>query len=424
MMPILFALVALLGLGRPAQAGVSVVHGAAEPGDVALSKVVVNARLAIEHVRPQHFQAWAAGEGPVLSGGGTLQGCQGAPVSSPALDGRLQEVRQALAYLELEKALAIGDALLASLPCLTEPAVHDTLAQSFFLVGIAAHGLGDRPRAWDSFSWAHSLDPDMAWDSNYPPDSKPDFEATRLAQTSVDGVWLGLSPLAAGFNTWVDGHAVPNTAVGVTVAPGWHLVQVSHAGMTSMLVHLRAGGSAHVIMPRLMDDGDLAWARDPVRQPLLVAALQAMDLGREVYVSLPEGDLWHVDTVTASWTQMAGTPPHAAMDAATPAPRQAHDTRWLALQPTLRMGGFTVAATSSAWAILGWRQGLALEDEILGGEDTPDSRDRYDALQVNVRMGWTLAGLGLATAGASWLIADAGMELRAQGTGLSLTLRR
>jgi hypothetical protein len=164
-------------------------------------------------------------------GAETWESCQGAALSAEAYGAMVEALYKATTHLEDTTGQA--DALLASQACLTEPAATADLARVPFLEGVTAYGDGDVDAAQAAFADVFVIEPQYAWDPEYPPDAQLAFAnaGTGVLRLGLTGIQV-VAP--AGAEVWIDGHSA-GLDEPAHVIPGRHLVQLRPAADQPLL---------------------------------------------------------------------------------------------------------------------------------------------------------------------------------------------
>ena len=137
----------------PVIAGPVVLHSEAD-SDTVRADVLNTVSLMDTEISVTHFDAFRLSLVPALSGGGTLQGCAGEPVSSEELAVKLKKVEGNVSYLELEQAGTSLAEAQQSLLCMKTPIDTAQASRIGFLQGIIALEEQDKSAAWAAFSTA------------------------------------------------------------------------------------------------------------------------------------------------------------------------------------------------------------------------------------------------------------------------------
>ena len=245
----------------PSFAADPVLHMGEDPG-ILLSKAGAAAKRPVDDLRVMTFGEMTRSKPAIMLGGGRVESCFGAPATDDSVRSSLDRVERALSYMETDKAVAHIQVGEDAIRCLTEPADAQRIARLAFLKGFVAVDEGDEAGAKAAFELAHTVDRDMVWDEDFPPDAKPMFEAVREDVVNRAPRTVRLVPAPADGVVWVDGvRKVINDGL-MSLTPGKHLVQIPGFKMTTVWVHLRGLEPAEANTKAQMDN-DTAEGEDP-----------------------------------------------------------------------------------------------------------------------------------------------------------------
>ena len=206
----------------------------------------------------------------LLAGHAQVEQCEGAPIPLD-IEGKLQEIEDAVFSYELETAIRALDILSTLTPCASTPIKANSLARMSFLRGATLLDMGDSS-AERSMAEALGFVTDYGGERGFPKAHGEMLEAARRRIKPLpDGrlfIWAG-----PGAETiYVDGVERQQAhSAGVVARPGLHLVQILKDGeLKGMWVRIRSRFSA-LILPNA---GRAVWA-DAGRTP---GGEQAMSL--------------------------------------------------------------------------------------------------------------------------------------------------
>lgn len=220
----------------------------------------------------------------ILYGDGRIDPTCSRPTSNSELLKALSEGEAAVKNQRWPLAIQILERALSAVPCLGEPAEASTIAQLHYLRGIVSVKIEGTEAARQSFAQAVQYKPGLVWDTNYPPEGQPLFEASRETLREV----AELRVLGAVQTLWIDGQARSPEAGVIRLSAGTHLVQVPGTPTLTWTVRVDAALPAHLVDPRSLATLPIqAFPNDP-----LVSAL--LDLGR------PKQTAW-LRTTDATW---------------------------------------------------------------------------------------------------------------------------
>ncbi len=133
----------------------------------------------------------------------------------------VDQIAEALAMVEIERAQALADTALGQLECQPEPVNTVVLAGLFQLAGAVAFYAGEEADAEANFSRAVATSPTTPIDPVYGEDVEKAFQATQRRVLDETG---GSLLLQGSAEAWLDGRKV-QMAVPIDVVVGKHLLQ-------------------------------------------------------------------------------------------------------------------------------------------------------------------------------------------------------
>ncbi len=179
---------------------------------------------------PRHVLERFPGDRIAPLGAGSVERCEGSPVSAQAYRATLDQVYQAT--MDLEDTRPMLTEILASQACLSEPVEPSELAYVAFLAGVLGVSDGDAGAANAAFRDVFAIHIDYPWDDAYPPDAHDGFSRALVDVARAEPQPLAVE-LGDDLEIWLDGR--PLEAMQVEVVPGRHLLQVRtdpHAELT------------------------------------------------------------------------------------------------------------------------------------------------------------------------------------------------
>ena len=220
----------------------------------------------------------------ILFGDGRIDPSCSRPTSNSELLKALSDGEAAVKGQRWPLAIQTLERALSSVPCLGEPAEASTIAQLHYLRGIISVKVEGTEAASQSFAQAVQYKPGLVWDTNYPPEGQPLFEASRETLREV----AELRVLGAVQTLWIDGQARSPEAGVIRLSAGTHLVQVPGTPTLTWTVRVDAALPAHLVDPRSLAALPIqAFPNDPLVSTLL-------DLGH------PKQTAW-LRTADATW---------------------------------------------------------------------------------------------------------------------------
>ena len=334
-----------------------------------------------------------------------------------------------MAYLELDKALAHLEVGEAALACLNEIAIPARAARVHFLRGVMAFDEGDPAQAKASFAAAVAFDPQLPWDTAFPPDGERMLTEAREAAADPVQIPVQLVPRPPDGSIWVDGTRVLAADGRFTLSPGPHLVQIVGIGLTTLRVQMRtpkaeASGESTLLVPQILPQNAAQWAWDEEQRAPLDQVLGALfDPHTEVLFTADGKVIRHV-VGTEDWESLKVPKSFARVGGEAPRILAGRATLWTGVAV---FSGGAVLATSS------WLQGLSAVREYADATNHSEgaiAQDRYSrAADRMVIARWvTLSGVVLAGSGAALTYLDAPLPftvapvLLPGGGGLQLQL--
>jgi hypothetical protein len=230
-----------------------------------------------EPLEPVSLPSLVVSQQPVFTGGEMFR-CQRNPVGLEVIRDGLSAADGHLLDGDLDGALsAIADTE-QKLACLNEAVDTQSAGRLYFVQGVVQHAQGNQAKAVKSFQRARAIDPEMAWDNDFPPDGKALFEVTAAAGR------VTVQVVPAPNTLTVDGGLA--TSSELELAPGVHLIGI---GKTTLMLDVQRDG--RLTFPAQWAASGLAGLSDPVRQQALQESFS--DLSRPVFVVAEE--VWRVD---------------------------------------------------------------------------------------------------------------------------------
>ena len=300
--PIIASLL-LARLATPALGATPVIHADENPSK-ALGKVMVETGLAPDSLRAVTVAELVEGHRAKLVGAGRVVPCSSTPTGMAAVNGSLEQARGAMAYMEHDKARAAIAKAQGALGCLGEPLAADVVARLHYYSGLVAYETGDKATAWSEYFRAHVFDPDLPWDEQLSPKSKPIFDLASSEARKSELVDLRLLPPFPQGTLLVDGHPVGGAGEQVDLHPGEHIVQVLGQAVTTYILTLDASTSPLLVVPEAMPDDAATWAARAELRPTFSKLLSMVEKeGQDVYVTALDG-LWKTTVGSDAWEEL------------------------------------------------------------------------------------------------------------------------
>lgn len=306
---------------------------------------------------------------------------------------RLELARARLSSQQPAEALRDLDAAAAQLACLDEQAEAATLAELYYLAGLADLELDNRPAARVAFSRALSFRKDLSCDPAQPREICRAFDQLVAELQQLPTGRLRIGPGVAESAVYVDGRKAVVQGGEVILTEGTHLVQIVRnvedaTLVTSLDVTIRAGdGGPMIINSSAVTDDKLRSPEIPENWALLEGLLTTSFPSQQVYL----------------WT---GSRAYAARGAELQALPEPPEDR-TALRRGLLVGGAT--ATGVGLALVG--VGLPITQPTLDLDEWEALTDREKLEHISgerfVIGGSVVAGLGLSAVGAGAILPGA-----------------
>jgi len=360
---------------------------------------------------PRHLAERLPPDPLIVIGDPPRHPCGGSPISASAYRATLEQLYQDTLVVE-ESELQFQE-LLDSAACLAEPVDPWDLARVHFLQAMGAWSDGEMEAASRAFERVFVVDPEHAWDPDYPPPAQHLFIDAAAAVGRLGRAQLTVL-VPAGLELRIDGRPQAATGAAVVLAPGRHLVQVRdlEGGVTrTVSLSLAAGEGAVVLDARGLERGFApAGALASSGAPLLREAADAG--GGAVYlVSLaPEIAVWSLPSGQQTLATVVVPPSARSAVRGLARPRSAGPKADPAL-PILLASGAGLAAAGAI--VVGIQSGElrqfngAVEAGDIAPFPMPDDPDpsSYEHYREWERITQTVsAGYGLLAAGGTLLV--------------------
>lgn len=341
--------------------------------------------------------------------GGEERTCHGSPVTLAAFRETQEEAFTHVQYVRVDAAKATLEQLDGLLPCLAEVLPRDELARIAFLDGVAWAYAGHPDEARESFRRALLVAPELSWEPRFPPDPESLFREAAMEALRSPTTGLRVSPVALEDATlWIDGVAYPSAGGDTTLAVGEHLVQWQLMDGTFATRVLAAAADTPVrvrsrsdVAVTILRGTDSAASMELATASLVRAAAEA-GVGEVYLAELGEVDRIHCFRVTEERWELA--------DEGTVA-RRLRDHR---VRRSGRIALLAGGVAASAGLLLGGlgharaQQLLAEAPSHQSTEEFQNASKRYANNRFQAVIGWSLAGLGGATATTGLVLATRG----------------
>jgi hypothetical protein len=280
-----------------------------------------------------------------------------------------------------------------------------------YLLGMVLAFRGDEERARQQFLAAVERQPDLTWDTDFPPDPQQLFlmAATDAVRGIDSTLVLGAPP--GGAEAWVDGNPLPIDGEGLPLRGERHLLQLRETDGTVRGAILVVGASGNLSVVAV-DDVTEVLDREPAaaraQRAFQAVAATALQKGYGEVLLLQSAEatsVWHFDEIDHTWSEVS-----------------------LVLEQQLTRGRRLQTAGS---AMLGVGGAIAVVGGVIAGASAGRGRDvvesmtaengeisvglydlyieEYDGHRRDSTAGWVMLGVGVAVAGA-------GLPVLIQGT--------
>jgi hypothetical protein len=292
-------------------------------------------------------------------------------------------------------------------PCLVETIGRSDLASEPFMAGILAFYRGDLTATRAAFRLALAVDPELAWDPDYPPTAQQEFASALMEVLRSPPVAVELR-LSADRIISIDGEIVEGAADRVELRPGKHLLQSSRTDGETTSIDLRVESGQtltvfdHSVLGGAIEDGPLT----------LLLAGKARDAGASAgyLVSLGAGPrIWRVATDGSALEEI-----ESPVGTVTPPDVTTTRARVHPLGPVLTAIGAALAVGGGVLAGVERKEALALHG-ALEAWDAADGSPQTTLDSFERHRSASYAGWGLLAGGGACV---------AIGIPLTLKLRR
>jgi hypothetical protein len=340
-----------------------------------------------------------------------LDACPGEPAGLDELSQTLERAEGLMMDLDYGEAQVLLEDLDARLCAATDPLPAAMASRVPFLLGMVLAFRGDDDRARQQFLAAVERQPDLAWDTNFPPDPQQLFlTAATDAVRGVDSTLvLGAAP--GGAEAWIDGNPLPIDGEGLPLRGERHLLQLRETDGTvrGAILVVGASGGLSVVS---VDDVTEVLDREPraARAQRAFQALAATALQRgygEVLLlqSATAATVWHFDEIDHTWSEVS-----LVLEQQLTRGRrlQAAGSAMLGVGGAIAVVGGVIAGSSAG-------RGREVVESMTGanGEISAGLYDlhieEYEGHRRDVTAGWVMLGVGAAVAGV-------GLPVLIQGT--------
>ena len=222
----------------------------------------------------------------------------------------IAQAEQSLMYMETDKVAEAYVAGQNAITCLNEPLPHDEAARLNFLAGIAAMQDGDKIGAWDAFRAAWILNPEVAWDPNYPNNAERVFKLAINEAKATEKVELTLTVPAPESGFWWNGRPVPHGTTKMMVDTGEQIVQWSLGDkVATYRFTVKEGLAPSIAIPATVPAEFPRWVSDDRARAHMDAILPlTLAEGADVMVAVG-GGVWKTQVGWDEWEVL--TPPTA-----------------------------------------------------------------------------------------------------------------
>jgi len=392
-----------------------------EDADVAVARVVIATGQKTASLSPTDFDAVSASMAPTVGGMGAFDACAGDSTTSAEIEGLIEKVDSAISFMEHDSARKLMRQIDAKLGCLSEPLLPSLGARGPYLGGIVALADDNKPEAWAHFNQAALLDPDIKWDENFAPEGKALFKGARTETISADGVEVFLLPPPVDGALRIDGKPIAAGTEVVELKAGRHLVQWAGAGAVVGWLSVEPGPASSFMVPSLMPENTLLWARREKGQARLAQVLGALGVGSDTAYVTASGGVWKYTATDGKWETIV----EAEVSSDVPVPPETDvQNKALAdaveepevIRPSsgrtstariLKNVGLGVSAVGGVYSAVFYQKGLAAvrEAEQATTVDTYNAAiNDYNNAGPQLMIGEGIVLVGLATTGVSLML--------------------
>lgn len=277
-----------------------VVHANPNPA-LALQQVVNTTELGFEQLFPVTMTDLIAQRTPLLQGSGQLYLCSSAPTTLQTSESTLASVRDAITYGEIERATELLRMAVATIGCLVEPLSPELAARTYFYRGYLELSSGRDDLARVSYRQAKLYKPDLDWDFFFPPEQRSVFDEVVIGGENEIPAQLKVFPPPAVGTLRINGQTVDLGGEPVELHAGIHIVQFGTDSTSTMMVALRPGDQANLVVPSLMPPESVNWADNEHLRPALGAVFRASVQPDITVFVVGDTSVWEFDVSEGDW---------------------------------------------------------------------------------------------------------------------------
>jgi len=304
---------------------------------------------------------------------------------------------------------------------------------------------GDKMAAWASFQGAQIAVPDLAWDENFPPDSKPVFIAAKAELAASGAVSLGLAPVPGDVSIWIDGQAVEAGAQSVEIKGRQHWIQWRDDGFHSAELLLEPGFQVGIVLPSGVQDVPLYAVTSAAHQVVMTTLMASIGApGDELFLTML-GGVWRHTVGQPGFEQLVAPTEEIPAVEASDSQKSAQERTPVATGKTpkawrnpLFVAGTGIALAAGAVTQRGWSSAqaefLALDNQegvsgLTDFDEYQDTWNDYQSAAKRYRLGGAATIVGVALAGTGLYLGsgeavDAGVWASASEFGAQVTWTR
>lgn len=331
---------------------------------------------------------------------GILEGCGTDGATLEQLEADLAKAEGWMTDLEYGEAQVLLEDLDARLCAVDEPLPAEMVSRVPYLLGVVLAYRGEPDKARVHFTRAVEREPDLAWDSDFPPDPQQLFLSAATDAVRGKSATFELDPTTTPGEVWIDGEPLPATGGPATLLGRRHLLQIrlDDGTVTTWTLVVDDQGALTLLHDRRAREGVTATPREPLGA-LAFGALASAAAQRgysEVLVVQEEDprEVWRFDPVDRAWSRVS-----LVLDQQLARARrfQAAGSALMGIGVAAGVAGGVIAGTSA-------RRGNEVLDEMRGPDGELSAGlydlhiDEYEGYRKDSIVGWVMMGAGVAVA--------------------------
>ena len=334
-----------------------------------------------------------------LLGNGSIEYCEGHPMISVQIKRLTQKIDHALAYYRLEEAKNLVETAKGALLCLQDVLDPDVVARLYYLEGLIQYYNGNTEATSIAYRNAIRFQPNMKWDSIFPPDSKELFDAAHEHFNSLKEIPLEIYPKSAQKDVWINGIPI-NPQGHLSVPYGANFIQIVSVDIESAYIMLDdLQSSAVLIVTSAITDDMISWVDNPEKIDELNAITSLFSQEEDPFFLYRNGEIWQ-QKADHSWIQLT-VPPLAKVFGLNSKKKLGQSLYYAGL--TLSSGAFLYTIDQGNRAVTAYNIGNNPEITTTWDAFATQEQIFLDA-KHNYKMGWGLTATGVVFTGLGyWL---------------------